>query len=495
MRSTIATAAVAAQFALQVAATPCKITSLNSTVSAWLKSYPNATRKNVDVVVVGGGSAGSNAAIHLYDAGLDILLVETQSQLGGMVNSYTNPETGNVFDYGVATYTNNTGTEAYFERLGLATKSPTFATTVPYYADFTTGETVAFEAPDFVPEFAALGTYYEVAKNYSDLFMPSYANWPAPGDIPEDLLLPFGEFAAKYELNDTMLLLWAGIGAGLGDMLGIPTIFMMQTFGPQTAGVFLGDNVQFVPESGRNQDIYDAVASILGDAVMVNSKVIQSVRMANDGGAALLIQNQVTGSYIIVTAKRLVIAFEPTPDNTAPFALDVQEQAVFGKGNWSVVHTGIVSHPSLPDEALIYNLPPTAVDGNDFAFPEPPFVDYFEYMGDDLYQVIVVGWQGFSVDDAQSLAQEALQNLATAGTINVTEGVELDIKGWSNHGPMDMRTSREELEAGFIQDLYALQGHKSTYWTGAAFSSQLSTYLWYYNLEYLVPLVVDSLQM
>ncbi|EPE10266.1 amine oxidase [Ophiostoma piceae UAMH 11346] len=493
MRSILAPAAVVAQLALCAAATPCKPASLNGTASAWLKAYPGSARKDVDVVVVGGGSAGSNAAIHLYDAGLDILLIEAKPQLGGMVDSYTNPETGNVFDFGVATYTNLTGTEAYFERLGLSTKIPTFATTVPYYADFTTGETVAFEAPDLVPEFAALAAYYEIAKNYSELFMPSYANWPAPDEIPEDLLLPFGEFAAKYELNDTMLLLWAGIGAGLADMLSIPTIFMMQTFGPQTAGVFLGNTVQFVPESGRNQDIYDSVTSILGDAVMVNSKVTKSVRLPDNGGAALLVQDQVTGSYTVVTAKRLVIAFEPTSDNTAPFGLDAQETAVFNKGTWSIVHTGIVSHPSLPDEALIYNLPPTAVNGNDFAFPEPPFVDFFQYMGDDLYQVIVVGWEGFSIDDAQTMAQEALQNLASSGTINATDGVDLTIKSWSNHGPMDMRTSREELEGGFIQDLYALQGHRSTYWTGAAFSSQLSTYLWYYNLEYLVPLVVDSL--
>lgn len=58
---------------------------------------------------------------------------------------------------------------------------------------------------------------------------------------------------------------------------------------------------------------------------------------------------------------------------------------------------------------------------------------------------------------------------------------------------MDMRTTAENLRDGFIQRQYALQGHRSTYWTGAAFGNQLSNYLWAYNLEYLVPLVRGSL--
>ncbi|CAK7230183.1 hypothetical protein SCUCBS95973_007486 [Sporothrix curviconia] len=492
MLSRISTAAVVAQIAMGVAATPCKATTIKSTVAAWQAKYPGATVQSADVVIVGGGSAGSNAAINLVDAGKSILLVEMQAQLGGMVNSYTDPTTGNVHDFGVATFTNVTGTEAYFERLGITTKSPTFGTTTSYYADFTTGETIDYVAPDITGEFAALGTYYDVAAQYQDLLFPSYANWPAPADIPEDLLMPFGEFAAKYELNDTMLLLWAGIGAGLADMLDIPTLYMMQTFGAQTAAVFLGTDVQYVPESGRNQDIYDAVASILGDAVMLNSMVTQSVRLANNQGVALLVKNQVSGDYTIVTADRLVMAIEPTASNLAPFAPDSTESAVFDKGTWSVVNVGLVSHPSLPDDALIYNLPASAANGNDFAYPEPPFVDYFEAVGDGLFQAIVVGWDDLTEDAAQALAQDALDKLAEAGTIPATNGVPLTINAWSNHGPMDMRSTKEDLQAGFIQDQYALQGYRSTYWTGAAFSNQLSTYLWAYNLEYLVPLVVAS---
>ncbi|CAK7205538.1 hypothetical protein SEUCBS139899_008315, partial [Sporothrix eucalyptigena] len=205
MLSRVSTAAVVAQLAMGVAAGPCKPVTINSTVAAWQAAYPDATVQSVDVAIVGGGSSGSNAAINLYDAGKSLVLIEMQAQLGGMVNSYTDPTTGTVYDYGVATFTNYTGTEAYFERLGIATKSPTFGSTTSYYADFTTGETIDYVAPSVTDEFAALGAYYDVAAQYADLFLPSYANWPAPEDIPEDLLMPFGEFAIKYDLNATML--------------------------------------------------------------------------------------------------------------------------------------------------------------------------------------------------------------------------------------------------------------------------------------------------
>lgn len=161
-------------------------------------------------------------------------------------------------------------------------------------------------------------------------------------------------------------------------MLNTPTLYVMQTFGPQTAAVFLGTDVQYIPASHRNQDIYDAVADILGESVLFNSVVVASSRFDNNQGVEVVVKNQVTGEYTIVSAKRLIMAIEPTSANLEPFDMDAKETAIFTEGQWSVVHTGIVSHPSLPVDGLIYNLPATAANGNDYAFPEPPFVDYFQ---------------------------------------------------------------------------------------------------------------------
>ncbi|PYH87086.1 fumarate reductase/succinate dehydrogenase [Aspergillus uvarum CBS 121591] len=419
-----------------------------------------------------------------------------------MVNSWMNPATNTTYDYGVAAYTNYTGTTAFFDRLGIDYVEPDLGSTTltTTYADFTTGKPVDYLAPNITDELAALETFYNISSQYQDLFLPSYANWPAPKNIPEDLLMPFRNFAVKYNLNATIFLIWSGIGAGLADMLDAPTLYQMQTFGPQTAAAFLGQDPEYVPASHRNQDIYDAVADILGKSVLLNSTVIESVRHPDNRGVELVVQNHGTQSHTILRAKRLVMAIEPTAANTAPFDLDTTEKSIFDQGKWSVVHTGIISHPALPVNGVIYNLPATAVHGNDFALPEPPFVDYFEYLGENLWQVIVVGWLGFSEGAAQALANEGIRQLTAAGTLSTnataaTNGTTtIKVHAWSNHGAMDMRTTAENLRGGFIQRQYALQGHRSTYWTGAAFGNQLSNYLWAYNLEYLVPLVRGSLK-
>lgn len=116
-----------------------------------------------------------------------------------------------------------------------------------------------------------------------------------------------------------------------------------------------------------------------------------------------------------------------------------------------------------------------------------------QYIGDNLFQVIVCGWSNLTTAEAQHLASEAVDKMATAGTIPATNGTELTVHAWSNHGAMDMRTTAANLKQGYIQEQYSLQGYRSTFWSGAAFSSQLSTFLWAYNLEYLVPKVVDSM--
>lgn len=53
---------------------------VNSTTGCSLQ-YPGAANLSVDALIIGGGSSGSNAAIHLLDSGLSVLVVEKQAQL------------------------------------------------------------------------------------------------------------------------------------------------------------------------------------------------------------------------------------------------------------------------------------------------------------------------------------------------------------------------------------------------------------------------------
>lgn len=53
-------------------------------MSSWPKGSPHTS---ADVVVVGAGLAGLNAAHHLAEAGLDVLVLEADPQVGGRIRT------------------------------------------------------------------------------------------------------------------------------------------------------------------------------------------------------------------------------------------------------------------------------------------------------------------------------------------------------------------------------------------------------------------------
>jgi hypothetical protein len=46
---------------------------------------------------------------------------------------------------------------------------------------------------------------------------------------------------------------------------------------------------------------------------------------------------------------------------------------------------------------------------------------------------------------------------------------------------MHAQASADDIRKGFIQKLYALQGHRGTWWTGGAFSVQFQSILWAFD--------------
>jgi hypothetical protein len=53
----------------------------------------------------------------------------------------------------------------------------------------------------------------------------------------------------------------------------------------------------------------------------------------------------------------------------------------------------------------------------------------------------------------------------------------------ANHTPNNLHVSNENVRNGFYKKLYALQGHRSTYYTGYTFCTDYSPQLWNYTLS------------
>ena len=56
--------------------------------------------RKVDVAIIGGGVAGTYAAVQLHDQKRSFVLIEPQDYLGGNTETYTDPSTNTSIDLG-----------------------------------------------------------------------------------------------------------------------------------------------------------------------------------------------------------------------------------------------------------------------------------------------------------------------------------------------------------------------------------------------------------
>ncbi|KAL5356292.1 hypothetical protein BJX96DRAFT_142586 [Aspergillus floccosus] len=448
-----------------------------------------------DVVIVGGGASGAYAAVRIRDDfGKSIALIEKQDILGGMVDSYVDPKTGIPYDYGVKTFLDAGNATGFFERFSIPLKTPTNLPVTTEYIDFKTGELVDFELPPIGDQIAAIAKFLEIVEPWEHLMQPGYDNFPQPDAIPEDLLIPFGDFITKYNLEAAIPLIYQSTGLGLGNMTRETTMFVLQGFGASMARAFVGKQSQVVPASGRNQDLYDAVAKHLGNDVLYSSTVVHSRR--SKSGVFLTVQNAKTGKLTRIHARRLLLAIEPTDANMAPFDLDRNERAVLSKFTYSNEYTGLVNNAAFAANMSYFNLPAAAAPDNLLVLPDTPFnarIDYFG--GDNLFRVTIVGDGTLDARGAKQLVQNNYNTLLRAGRLesssNKTEPVSW--VDFSVHGPMHARVSVADVKAGFFQKLTALQGGRSTWWTGGAFSVNFQTTLWEYD-DLIIPKILKGLK-
>jgi monoamine oxidase len=149
--------------------------------------YNDSTEVDVDVVIIGGGSSGTYAAVRLHDLGKSVILVEREDVLGGHTNTYVDPQTKITIDYGVLVYHDIPVVQNYFNRLNIPFAiEPMGGYGNTTYADFKEGKIIA----NFIPSNPtnALAAYGAQVAQYPSL----NAGFLLPNPVPEDLFMPFG---------------------------------------------------------------------------------------------------------------------------------------------------------------------------------------------------------------------------------------------------------------------------------------------------------------
>ncbi|KAF2123053.1 hypothetical protein BDV96DRAFT_561900 [Lophiotrema nucula] len=434
-----------------------------------------------DVAVVGGGASGTYAAVQLHDLNKTIVLIERDDHLSGHVNTYQIPGTNTTIEYGVQSYMRYGNAEAFFKRLGVEPGSPykpRVSTNIN--VDLSTGKILTGYAPPSMNETnEALKKWLNYTAQYTSFLDPGYWSFPAPDDIPSDLLLPFEVVAKRLGIEAAVPRMMSIGNVGLGGIRDLLTLYVVMAFG------YVVDNSTvegsfFVPK-GSNSLVYQRANELLRPDILLSSKVACGER--SDSGVKLVVKSA-DGNQKLIKAKKLLISAPPSLENMKPFGLDEQEEEVYStwEPTWSFV--GVAKIACINENNSVSFLAPSAVPANHLAVRDYPYSLRFDStgpVGGQLYRVIFGTNYSVSYEEAKSTVQATLQKAIDVGTITWNGSCEPEYRAWADHNNILWKNDATLIKSGFVQKLYALQGRRSTWYTGLTWTAHYSSNVWAYT--------------
>jgi hypothetical protein len=436
-----------------------------------------------DVCVIGGGSSGTYAAIRLQEMGHSVVVVEQKDVLGGHTNTFHDSATNSTIDYGVSIFHNIDIVKEYFAKFDIpvAVVFPGGGKSLPI--DFRTGkvvDTYVDPASNATAFQLAFGSYAAQLSKYPYLL----EGFDLPNPIPEDLLIPFGDFIRKYSLEAVAFTI-ANNAQGFGDFLSQPTLYVLKYFSVR----FLEDiQIGFITTAnGNNGALYEAARQRLGSNVLLKSHVVAMDRKTSGDGYVRLIVSGPTGKKLIQT-KRLLVTIPPKVSNMHGFDLTPNEKAIFGQFRNSGYYTGIIRHTGLPENLQFNNI------ATDTPYNLPALPGIYNVIPTRISGLYTMTYGTLNGELPAGRVKEAvvadIKRLARQNPGNGTS--KPDFIAFESHSPYELTVSADAIKAGYYSKLYALQGQGNTWYSGAAFQMHDSGLLWNFT-EHLLPRVVAGL--
>ncbi|KAF5024441.1 hypothetical protein F66182_3527 [Fusarium sp. NRRL 66182] len=438
----------------------------------------------VDVAIIGGGSSGIHAAIHLQDAGAKVAVIEKKAQIGGHAETYINPKTNIPANVGVVIFEDTDVVQKYFDRLRVPTtkRNPAASVGRTEVYDFSMG----FHAVG-QPDAAAQQAIAAALQVYGQTVLPKYPwldqGYLIPDPVPEELLVPFGQFAQQYNFSAALPAI-AQYAWYVGNITSIPALYGLKNFGPGMLKSVSGGFI--VPQSGNTRSLYDAAKAELGSSVLYESTVTSVHRSKK--GVSVVVQQKGQGIKTI-KAKKLIVAIPQTIDNLQPFELSSKERSLFSALTGIGYVAGVANIPGL--NVSLQNVGVLTPANT----PNIPGSNGFYTSGSPNQFLLGVGFDDtdYTLEDAQAVILKELATLEASGGVPSGSSKRVTFPYLTNHAPFNLRVSSEEIKKGFYKKLLGLQGEKSTYWTGAAIASQNSGLLWTWNEGTVLPALKKEL--
>ncbi|SMQ44965.1 unnamed protein product [Zymoseptoria tritici ST99CH_3D7] len=351
--------------------------------------------------------------------------------------------------------------------------------------NFLTGAPVNATVP--TPELiAALTTYINLLNKYS------YINgeWNLPNPVPEDLLLPWGEFMVQHNITALATLVYT-INQGQGDILSLPALYVLRQL-PLTA--IQGLSSGFLTAPIGVQTLYDRALIELGDSVFLNATITHIDRSNPSDISICLTTTSSSSSPITIHAKTLLLTLPPTLPNLSPFLdLTPLETSLFSQFSSSAYYNALLTNTGLPPNKTYRNLNPSLP----FSLPSLPAI----YETGSTAAPGITGLL-YGAPSSHPLTDEEVKAdiLATLARLRRAAGGdegyvgEPEFVGFNNHAPNCLAVSADVIRDGFYTELKGLQGRLNTFWSGATWASDNSGAIWEFTEDVILPRVVEAVR-
>jgi hypothetical protein len=427
-----------------------------------------------DVVIVGGGSAGTYAALRLRDLGHSVAVVEPSARLGGHAETYYDPATSLPIDIGVIVFPDNALVRNYFGRFSQPLLTANFSGGVDHFVDFRSGQPVDAFDPSPAEVGGALFRYSQILASRYSFLEESGFQLPASGPVLQELLQPFGQFVQSNGLEALVPTFFRFV-QGFGPLLEATTLYVLKNMSLPVVGGSLNNSFLLAPFG--TSSLYGAATTELGEDALLGAS-IQNVD--REGRSRVRVRLRTPSGNLTISAKRLLFTAPPLLSNLAGFDLDYCEFAVLSRFRSHAYWTGVMRLEGIPAGMSLVN---TAPDTPFNLAPLPGIYSIGPSAVPDLYNVKYGSSHPLSDAAVKTAIATAVRRARLPG------GVRPVFQGFTtfkSHTPYSLVASPALIRSGFYSDLQALQGRNDTFYAGAAFETHNSAAIWNF-LENLVP--------
>ena len=354
----------------------------------------------------------------------------------------------------------------------------------------------AYEPPAYTETIAAFARWQNVTTTYEHQMGPGFWDFFAPGTIPEELLTPFDEFAIARNLTAAIPLMQTIGNIGVGGLNGWLTFQVLHAMGQAVTSETLNSSL-FLPANVSNSYLYSQAYDLLHEDVLLESEATAVHR--TDAGVSLTVSGK-NGTRKLIKAKRLLFTPPPSTENLALYGLDANETAALGKFMKTWSFAAVARIPAITLERNYYWTSPAAVPDGPVGIRDGPWTLTVTAAPrvaaeEHLFEVLFASNDAYTYDQAKATITAEIQKAIQAGSVGARNGstdCTVDFVAFVDHNSILWQQNATTLQEGIVQDVYKLQGRKSTWFAGGLWSEDYTGNTWAFT-DTVIPRILESL--